>query len=244
LKIKWSKGRRLAHILVAPGLRSAAEAKIKFSLSGHPQEMHGSSTGFQQAGHDPSDNAFNRQACMVLARYRLEEVDGTRLEWPKRTRPQDLAGWPRLPENNRTVNVAMSRHLADIVRSFKNYKALGDVGLAQMPEEHLHTELDPNSKRLAVIVKHVGGNLRSRFRDFLTTDGEKPDRNRDGELENASPMVGCEILPLTATSQPNARVAPERHANIRPFRGLTANRQAGAPRCLAPRQPVVCSERS
>jgi hypothetical protein len=81
------------------------------------------------------------------------------------------------------VNVAISRHLADIVRSFKNYKALGDAALAQVPEEHLHTELDPNSNSLSVIVKHVSGNLRSRFRDFLTTDGEKPDRDRDGEFE-------------------------------------------------------------
>ena len=77
----------------------------------------------------------------------------------------------------------MSRHLAEIVGPFKNYKALGDAALAQVPDEHLHTEIDPNSNSLAVIVKHVGGNLRSRFRDFLTTDGEKPDRDRDGEFE-------------------------------------------------------------
>ena len=52
-----------------------------------------------------------------------------------------------------------------------------------MPDEDLHTELDANSNSIAVIVKHVAGNLRSRFRDFLTADGEKPDRHRDTEFE-------------------------------------------------------------
>ncbi len=76
-----------------------------------------------------------------------------------------------------------SVYLTDIVRSFKNYKALGDAALKSTPDAHLHTELDANSNSIAVIVKHVAGNLRSRFRDFLTSDGEKPDRNRDGEFE-------------------------------------------------------------
>jgi len=52
-----------------------------------------------------------------------------------------------------------------------------------VPDEHLHTELDANSNSVAVVLKHVAGNLRSRFSDFLTEDGEKPDRNRDGEFE-------------------------------------------------------------
>jgi len=74
-------------------------------------------------------------------------------------------------------------YLADIRRAFRNYKALGDSALKSIPDTHLHTELDPNSNSMAVIVKHVAGNLRSRFGDFLTTDGEKPDRNRDSEFE-------------------------------------------------------------
>jgi uncharacterized damage-inducible protein DinB len=74
-------------------------------------------------------------------------------------------------------------YLRDIVRTYGNYKALGEKALAQTPDAHLHTELDANSNSVAVIVKHVAGNLRSRFSDFLTTDGEKPDRNRDGEFE-------------------------------------------------------------
>ena len=63
-----------------------------------------------------------------------------------------------------------------------------------MPDEHLHTESDPNSHSLAVIVKHVGGNLRSRFRDFLATDGEKFDRDRDGEFEMREAATREQIL--------------------------------------------------
>lgn len=74
---------------------------------------------------------------------------------------------------------------ADIIRMFRSYKALGTAALRDTPDTHLHTQLDPNSNSLAIIVKHISGNLRSRFRDFLTTDGEKPDRDRDREFEMA-----------------------------------------------------------
>jgi len=74
-------------------------------------------------------------------------------------------------------------YLRDIVLTYRNYRALGEKALAQMPDAHLHTELDANSNSVAVIVKHLAGNLRSRFSDFLASDGEKPGRNRDGEFE-------------------------------------------------------------
>jgi hypothetical protein len=85
-------------------------------------------------------------------------------------------------------------HLADIVRMFKSYKALGDAALRNTPDAHLHTELDANSNSIAIIVKHLGGNLRSRYRDFLTSDGEKPDRDRDREFEMSAPVSRDEIL--------------------------------------------------
>jgi uncharacterized damage-inducible protein DinB len=69
------------------------------------------------------------------------------------------------------------------VRRYRSYRELGEKALAQIPDEHLNTQLDPGSNSVAVIVKHVAGNLRSRFTDFLTTDGEKPDRDRDSEFE-------------------------------------------------------------
>lgn len=75
------------------------------------------------------------------------------------------------------------KHLSDIVRTFRNYKTLGERAMAQVDDADLHRLLDAETNSIALIVKHLGGNLKSRFRDFLTTDGEKPDRNRDGEFE-------------------------------------------------------------
>lgn len=77
---------------------------------------------------------------------------------------------------------------------FRSYKALGEAALAKTPDEHLHTAIDPNSNSLAITVKHVAGNLRSRYRDFLTTDGEKPDRDRDREFEMPEPVSRDEML--------------------------------------------------
>jgi len=75
-------------------------------------------------------------------------------------------------------------YLKDIIRTYKNYQALGDKAIAQVTDAAaLHVQIDPDSNSIAVIVKHVYGNLRSRFTDFLTTDGEQPDRDRDGEFE-------------------------------------------------------------
>ena len=85
-------------------------------------------------------------------------------------------------------------YLKDIARSFRNYQALGERAIAQAPDESLHAELDRRSNSIAVVVKHVSGNLRSRFRDFLTTDGEKPDRNRDGEFEMPDRVSRAQIL--------------------------------------------------
>jgi uncharacterized damage-inducible protein DinB len=63
------------------------------------------------------------------------------------------------------------------------YKRLGDRSIEQCTDEALFTALDSESNSIAIIVKHMAGNMRSRWTDFLTTDGEKPDRNRDSEFE-------------------------------------------------------------
>lgn len=70
----------------------------------------------------------------------------------------------------------------EIRRSFRGYKRLADGGLAQLNDQEFFQLPDPESNSAAQIVKHIAGNLRSRWRDFLTTDGEKPDRNRDQEF--------------------------------------------------------------
>ena len=75
-------------------------------------------------------------------------------------------------------------YLKDITRTYRNYRGLGEKAIAQVREDSaLHTQIDPDSNSIAVIVKHVAGNLRSRFTDFLTTDGEKATRHRDTEFE-------------------------------------------------------------
>lgn len=73
--------------------------------------------------------------------------------------------------------------LTDMRRAFAAQKDLADRAVAQLPDDDVFRTLDAEANSIAVIMKHVGGNLRSRWTDFLTTDGEKPDRNRDGEFE-------------------------------------------------------------
>jgi len=73
--------------------------------------------------------------------------------------------------------------LRTATRECPRLKKLADDALAQMPAEGYFARAADVDNSIGIIVKHVGGNLRSRWTDFLTTDGEKPDRNRDGEFE-------------------------------------------------------------
>src|ERR1700675_4286063 len=84
-------------------------------------------------------------------------------------------------------------YVKDSTELFRYYKKLVERALAQCPDEGLFTALDEESNCIAIIVKHMAGNMRSRWRDFLTSDGEKPDRNRDGEFE-APPATRAEVL--------------------------------------------------
>jgi uncharacterized damage-inducible protein DinB len=74
-------------------------------------------------------------------------------------------------------------YLQDSIGLFHYYKKLGERAMAQCPDEALFITLDAESNSIAIIVKHLAGNMRSRWFNFLTTDGEKPDRNRDTEFE-------------------------------------------------------------
>jgi hypothetical protein len=85
-------------------------------------------------------------------------------------------------------------YLRDIARTYRNYKTLGEHAIAQVSEQDLHTQLDPEANSIAILVKHLAGNLRSRFTDFLTSDGEKPTRNRDGEFEMPGRASRDELL--------------------------------------------------
>lgn len=72
--------------------------------------------------------------------------------------------------------------MSAIINAFEANKRLADRAVEQVPDDKLHAALDANTNSIAVIIKHVAGNLLSRWTDFLTTDGEKPWRNRDGEF--------------------------------------------------------------
>ena len=79
----------------------------------------------------------------------------------------------------------LGRHyLDDVGLTLRKQRRLAEAALAQIDDEAFFRALDTESNSLALIVKHVAGNQRSRWRDFLTTDGEKPDRERDAEFEH------------------------------------------------------------
>jgi hypothetical protein len=78
----------------------------------------------------------------------------------------------------------MTSYLEDSLEVFRTYKKMGERALEQVPDDSLFALLDEENNSIALIVKHMAGNMRSRWTDFLTTDGEKPDRNRDSEFED------------------------------------------------------------
>jgi hypothetical protein len=76
-----------------------------------------------------------------------------------------------------------NHYLDEVRRQFRGHKRLAEGAMAQLKDEDFFVALDAESNSIAVIVKHLAGNMRSRFVDFLTSDGEKPDRHRDQEFE-------------------------------------------------------------
>jgi hypothetical protein len=77
-------------------------------------------------------------------------------------------------------------YIEDALAVFHQYKQLGERAMQQVSDEQLFASLDDESNSIAIIVKHITGNMRSRWTDFLTTDGEKPTRNRDSEFVDPS----------------------------------------------------------
>ena len=73
-------------------------------------------------------------------------------------------------------------YLEDAILQFRKLKGLADKALAQVGDKDFLRALDPESNSIATVMKHIAGNMRSRWTDFLTSDGEKPDRNRDTEF--------------------------------------------------------------
>jgi hypothetical protein len=79
------------------------------------------------------------------------------------------------PENN---------FLSSALKQFRYYKTLGEKTMEQLPDEALFWQHDPVSNSISTIIKHLAGNMISRWTDFLNSDGEKPNRNREAEFEN------------------------------------------------------------
>ena len=87
-----------------------------------------------------------------------------------------------------------SHYLEEIKRQFRGHKRMGESAMAQLGDADFFVALDPESNSIAALIKHIAGNARSRFTDFLTTDGEKPDRYRDQEFEVSAKTNRQEIL--------------------------------------------------
>jgi hypothetical protein len=85
--------------------------------------------------------------------------------------------------------------LEDALSLFRFSKSLAERAMAQVSDEQLYATLDDEANSIAIIVKHMVGNMRSRWTDFLTTDGEKPDRDRDSEFIDP-PVTRAELLAM------------------------------------------------
>ena len=86
-----------------------------------------------------------------------------------------------------------SAFLADAIRRFEETRTLGEASIARLSDDRLALRLDPESNSVALVMKHMAGNMRSRWTDFLTSDGEKPDRNRDSEFEDEADVPPAEL---------------------------------------------------
>jgi len=87
-----------------------------------------------------------------------------------------------------------AHYLEEIKRQFRGHKRMGEAAMAQLEDMDFFVTIDPESNSVAALVKHIAGNARSRFTDFLTSDGEKPDRFRDQEFEVSAKTTREEVL--------------------------------------------------
>ena len=87
-----------------------------------------------------------------------------------------------------------AHYIEEARRQFRGHKRMAEGALSQLRDEDFFVSLDPESNSIAVLVKHIAGNMRSRFTDFLTSDGEKPDRFRDREFEVTAATTRAEVM--------------------------------------------------
>jgi len=87
-----------------------------------------------------------------------------------------------------------SHYLDEIRRQLRGHKRLVEGALAQLKDEDFFVTLDPESNSIAILIKHISGNMRSRFTDFLTSDGEKPNRHQDEKFELSNKTTRTELM--------------------------------------------------
>ncbi len=87
-----------------------------------------------------------------------------------------------------------AHYLEEARRQLRGHKRMGEGAMAQLQDADFFVTLDPEMNSVAILVKHLAGNMRSRFTDFLTTDGEKPDRFRDQEFELNSSTTRGDVM--------------------------------------------------
>ena len=103
--------------------------------------------------------------------------------------------------------------LEDAAARFRQWKEYAEKAVAQLEDQDLYWTPDPESNSVAVLIWHIAGNLRSRWRDFLTSDGEKPDRDRDSEFEVGSEKSRAQIMAFWDDAW---RIQQEEYARVSP----------------------------
>jgi len=91
---------------------------------------------------------------------------------------------------------AAAHYLEEARRQMRGHKRMGEGAMSQLRDEDFFVTLDQEANSVAILVKHLAGNMRSRFTDFLTSDGEKPDRFRDREFEVTSTTTRADVMKL------------------------------------------------
>jgi uncharacterized damage-inducible protein DinB len=160
----------------------AYTAKFRKRFEGNAKE------GAKDRLRSPLASAILLSSCLVSSR-RL----GTTVTFSQRW--SDVAFSEGRLENLGMAHQFTTSYLKDAIDLFRYYKRLADGAIAQCPDDKLCAEIDPESNSVSIIVKHMAGNMRSRWSNFLTTDGEKPDRRRDTEFEDA-PATRAEVMAL------------------------------------------------
>jgi hypothetical protein len=89
---------------------------------------------------------------------------------------------------------AAAHYLEEARRQLRGHKRMGEGAMSQLSDQDFFVTLDPESNSVAILVRHLAGNMRSRFTDFLTSDGEKPNRFRDREFELSPATTRAEVM--------------------------------------------------